>query len=290
MRTRLRVDRQAPALLLSPHWDDAVLDCWSLLASDRELHVVNVFAGVPAGGRKTTWEAIIGVQDCAERARGRIAEDALALADAGRRPFNLPLLDREYRGAPFAVGLGDLDRALSSEVESASRVYVPAGIGGHVDHVLTRRYGCALLGAGMPVTLYADLPYCVFHGWPAWVDGAPPEPRRSVDAYWQSFLSAVPAMPPLRAAEVVRLDAPSAGAKLRAIQRYEMSLNYGFRRLLADPAFHGFEVRWDLIGPGPDVRAARSDVMAPAAARTADAPASAGKAGAGSTALRGAIR
>ena len=46
-RSRLRVEEQAPELVLSPHWDDAVLDCWSLLASSRELTVVNVFAGIP---------------------------------------------------------------------------------------------------------------------------------------------------------------------------------------------------------------------------------------------------
>src|SRR5690348_3521451 len=39
--TRLRFDAGAPELLLSPHWDDAVLDCWALLSSPRELQVVN---------------------------------------------------------------------------------------------------------------------------------------------------------------------------------------------------------------------------------------------------------
>src|SRR5438128_724735 len=59
-RTRLRPDQDAPELLLSPHWDDAVLDCFALLDSERELKVVNVFAGVPSPGKLTPWGAITG--------------------------------------------------------------------------------------------------------------------------------------------------------------------------------------------------------------------------------------
>jgi hypothetical protein len=243
---RLRMDPHAPELLLSPHWDDAVLDCWSLLTSNRELHVVNLFAGIPPPGRLNEWEALIGARDSAERARGRIDEDALALARAGRKPLNLPLLDARTRPTPFALGLDDLDRALTTEIHSTSRVYVPAGIGGHTDHVLTRLYGRMLSRAGIPVTLYAELPYCIFHGWPSWVDGREPEPNRDVDAYWLTFLRGVPEMPALRSAEVEHLDGPTAGAKLAAMRCYEISLNFAVRQMLADPAFHAFEVHWEL--------------------------------------------
>lgn len=252
---RLRFDAAALELLLSPHWDDAVLDCWGLLSSERRLQVVNVFAGIPTSARAGLWEAVIGAHDPEERARARMAEDARALAAAGREPLNLPLLDVSYRReGSYEVGLEELDRALSEQVPSASRVYVPAGIGANRDHLLTRRYGRALLHAGVPVSMYAELPYCTFHGWPPWVDGNAPSPRRNVDAYWESFLGGVPEMPPLRAAEVVRLDAATATAKRAALESYETSLSYAFRRMLADPAFHAFEVRWELIGaPGRPV-------------------------------------
>jgi hypothetical protein len=176
-------------------------------------------------------------------------EDALALARAGRKPVNLSLLDDQYRRqlrSP-APGLEDLDSAVTDVVHSASRVYVPAGIGSHPDHLLARRYGRMLLAGGMPVTLYAELPYCIFHGWPSWVDGRAPTPRRNVDVYWQSFLNDVPELPPLRSAEVERLDESAATAKCEAIGCYEISLNYGARRLLSDPEFHGIEVRWELV-------------------------------------------
>ncbi|MGA2319343.1 MAG: PIG-L family deacetylase [Solirubrobacteraceae bacterium] len=261
LRSRLRADPEAPELLLSPHWDDAVLGCWSLLAGSRELNVVNLFGGVPTAGRTATMETVTGARSSAERARERIAEDARALARAGRKPLNLPLLDAQFRQS--GIPLQELDNVLSAEVKSASRVYVPAAIGSHPDHVLTRRYGRMLFKAGIPVVLYAELPYCIFHGWPSWVDGREPEPKRNVDAYWRSFLAGVPEMPALRDAEVERLDGPTASARLEAIRSYESSLNYAVRNLLADPAFHGFEVRWALVGHGAQTPASQPGVARP---------------------------
>ncbi|HEX4188458.1 MAG TPA: PIG-L family deacetylase [Solirubrobacteraceae bacterium] len=258
-RTLLRTDSGAPELVLSPHWDDAALDCWSLLADDRELAVVNVFGGIPPSGHAGTWEAIAGLQDTAARARGRMAEDERALERLGRTPVNLPLLDAEYRRQmQSGVGLEQLDAALAEAVPSASHVYVPAGIGAHIDHVLVRRYGRLLLRAGMPVSLYAELPYCFFHGWPSWVDGGDAQPPRDVDAYWRSFMTGVPEMPKLRSAVVERLDARAAAAKAEAVGCYELSLNYAARRMLLDPVVLAFEVRWELRLADTRVRAGRA--------------------------------
>jgi hypothetical protein len=248
--TRVGFDSNAPELILSPHLDDAVLDCWNLLASERSLRVVNVFAGIPAPGRLTLWDAITGAEDSAQRVKERIAEDAIAMARAGREPANLAFLDAQYRQPP-SLALSELDRAIAAEAPSASRVYVPAGVGSHPDHLLVRRYGRMLLRTGMPVTLYADLPYCVFHGWPHWVDGQEPEPTRNVDAFWGSFLDGVPEMGPLRSARVVSLDPAAAAAKLEAMRCYRTQfagLDYAARDVISDPAIHGFEVCWELGG------------------------------------------
>jgi len=249
-RTLLRVDAHAPELVLSPHWDDAVFDCWGVLCSDREVRVVNVFAGVPApGGVRGAWDAISGATDSAERARERIAEDASALGHAGRTPAGLGFLDAQYRPPPRAPRMEELDRALAATVQRASRVHVPAGLGGHPDHLLVRRYGRMLLHMGVPVTLYAELPYCALHGWPHWVDGTEPDPYRDVDAFWMSFLEGVPEMPKLRSARVERLDDRRAAAKLEAMRCYVTqlpALDYGARGVLVDPAIHRFEVCWEL--------------------------------------------
>jgi hypothetical protein len=244
---RLRFQADAPELLLSPHFDDAALSCWSLLSDERELTVVNVFAGIPPAGSVGVWERTIGARDSAERMRERAAEDARALALASRVASNLPLLDEQYRRAGgLSVGLREMEEALCAHVQAASRVYAPAGIGGHADHALVRDYARALRAQGMPVVLYAELPYCFFHGWPAWVDGGEPSPRRDVDAYWGAFLKEVAELPAPRAAEVVRLDEAAMARKRAAVACYETSLNYGVRHLLGEPSFGGYEVRWPL--------------------------------------------
>jgi LmbE family N-acetylglucosaminyl deacetylase len=244
-------------VLLSPHLDDAVLDCWSELTGEAPPRVVNVFAGVPAGGAPVPlWDRITGAGDSSARVRERLAEDAQALAGAGCEASNLQFLDAQYRRPGEPVEPAHLDRALASALaEPAHRVLAPAAIGGHPDHVLVRRYARLLARHGFAVTLYADLPYCVMHGWPSWVDGRASDPHRDIDAFWSSFLAGVGELPPLRSARVVRLDEERAAAKLAALRSYATqlpALSYGGRDLLADPEIHRYEVFWDLAAPaGP---------------------------------------
>jgi len=250
-RARVRFEAPAAELVLSPHFDDAVLDCWSVLAGEGDVRVVNVFAGEPPSGMLAAWDEITGARDSAERVRERIAEDERALAHAGRGAVGLAFLDAQYRHAAPGPSLDEVDCAVAAHVACASRVYVPAGIGGHADHLLVRRYGRMLARAGIPVSLYADLPYCVLHGWPHWVDGGKPDPRRDVDVFWRSFMAGVPELPPLRSGLVVRLDDDAAAGKLVAMREYETQLaclDYGGGRVLSDPAIHRFEVHWELPG------------------------------------------
>jgi LmbE family N-acetylglucosaminyl deacetylase len=242
----LRVDPDAPALLLSPHWDDAVLDCWGLLSGRGPLEVVNLFAGTPPQGTSTLWDSITGTGDSVARTRERMAEDALALGLAGRAPVNLPLLEAQYRSGN-APRMGRLDEALVAHVSAASHLYAPAGIGSHPDHLLARSYARALLRAGMPVTLYAELPYCVLHGWPHWVDSREQEPNRDVEVFWRSFLGELGEMPELRAGDVRRLDDEQTAKKLAAMRCYATqlpALSYGARGLLEDPEISRYEVSW----------------------------------------------
>jgi LmbE family N-acetylglucosaminyl deacetylase len=242
---------ESGTLVLSPHLDDAVLDCWGELTSGDPVRVVNLFAGVPpAGTTPPLWDRITGATDSSARVRERLAEDASALALAGREPVNLPLLDAQYP-RPERPEPETLDRELAARLEGErfARVLAPAAIGGHPDHVLARRYARVLARAGFAVTLYADLPYCVAHGWPGWVDGRGDDPYRDVDPFWSSFLAGVPELGELRAAQVVRLDGAAAAAKLEAMRCYRSqlpALAAGARGLLEDPEIHRYEVSWQL--------------------------------------------
>lgn len=236
----LRHDEAAPPLVLSPHLDDAVLDCWSVLTQPGRLNVVNVFAGMPPAGRTTHWDRIVGASDSAELMRRRIEEDREALALAARTPVNLDFLEHQQREDSRPPKLKALDKALTKVVPAASRVYAPAVLGTpHPDHVRVRAYARACAAAGMRVLLYADLPYAVVYGWPHWVTGDARDPHLDVDAYWSERPAGEP--------RVVALDEAQAAAKLDAMRAYATqfpSLDRGPIGLLSNPKVHRFEVFW----------------------------------------------
>ena len=236
----LRHDPAAAPLVLSPHLDDAVIDCWSVLTAPGEVNVVNVFAGVPPRGRTTHWDRIVGASDSAELMERRIEEDRAALAKAGRTPHNLGLLEYQQREDRREPPLGAIDEAVAAVVPSASRVYAPAVLGTpHPDHARVRAYALGCASAGMPVELYADLPYAVVYGWPHWVTGEPADPHLDVDAYWGEK--------PAGEARVVSLDEQQAASKLEAMRAYATqfpSLDRGPIGLLSNPKVHRFEVFW----------------------------------------------
>jgi hypothetical protein len=245
-RTALRHDPAAPAVLLSPHLDDAVLDCWSVLTGPGAVRVVNVFAAVPAPGPRGHFERLAGARDSAAHMRRRIAEDREALARAGRSPVNLGFHALAHRGGRPEPSFAQIDAALRAHVGATSRVYAPAGLGAaHPDHELIRCYALTLARQRLPVRLYADLPYCTVYGWPAWVTGGEPDPHLDVDAYWSASGGGAYCAP--TAADVVRLGGPDAAAKLAAMRVYRVEfsvLDRGPIGQLSNPAIHGFEVFW----------------------------------------------
>jgi LmbE family N-acetylglucosaminyl deacetylase len=223
--------------VLSPHPDDALLDCWSVLASDGDVQVVNVFAGVPADdARRGWWDWITGVESSAAQMRLRRDEDARALADVGRTAVNLDFLDAQYRrGDPVAVA-DVLDAALPhlrGEV-----VYLPAAIGLHVDHLTVRALAPDLRERGYEVRLYADLPYCARYGWPGFVTGGPPG---DADAHWAHCLgTAADGLDPA----VVRLDDGACERKRRALSAYESQFATLTAGRVSEADMLSFEVTW----------------------------------------------
>lgn len=249
---RLRHRPEAVVLILSPHVDDAVIDCWSVLTGAGAVEVINVFAGVPQPGELTYHDRLAGAQDSAGHMRRRIRDDCEALGRAGRAPRNLPFLARTYRRGRPEPRFAALDHALAARTSGASAVYAPAALGSrHPDHELVRAYALRLAESGMPLWLYADLPYSAVYGWPAWVSDGGAEPRVDVDAYWrESAGEAAPLISPSRA-NVVRLPAEVAAAKLGAMRTYGMEfalLDRGPVGQLSNPGIHSYEVFWPVGG------------------------------------------
>lgn len=234
--------------MLSPHLDDAVLGCWEVVSGPEPVEVINFFTGSPIGQELSIWDQLTGGVDPATHMQRRVSEDRDALALAGRRPVNLDLFELQYRR--LAPSLARMRIAIGRQMPHASSVYAPAGIGSHADHGLVRRLALDLFDDGVPVRLYAELPYAVRFGWPHWVTDTPPDPHRVVDAWWNAGLAGVRVPNRRLEARVEVLDAETVASKLSAIQLYRtqfQAISGGGRNGLADLDILRYEVYWDVV-------------------------------------------
>jgi LmbE family N-acetylglucosaminyl deacetylase len=171
----------AARCLLSAHLDDAVLSCGGLIARwinrGFDVTVVTVFAGDPPPGtlsafarelheRWGTGEASVAL---------RRAEDRIACGRLGASVVHLSFPEAIYRldasGSPLYPSeqaifgpvraeetslIDAVAAAIGQAREAQATLLCPLGIGGHVDHLLTRA-AAEKLGPGL--WYYRDLPY-----------------------------------------------------------------------------------------------------------------------------------
>lgn len=235
------------AVILSPHFDDAVLSCWHVLAGVGEVLVVNVFAGEPPAGTLGWWDRLAGATDSTAAVRMRIEEDRRALALAGSAAVNLPFLDGQYRQSEQAPG--EIVEALRGVLVAGARIYAPASLGDHhPDHTAVRAAALVLHAEGANVALYADLPHATVFGWPQWVlDGsAGTDPGGEL---WATQLESTGIPVERMIATAHRLPAEDRARKLEAVLTYGSQvapLQQAFGSSLDDPQPLGFEVNWRL--------------------------------------------
>ena len=169
-------------LILSPHLDDAALSCGGTIAHavqrGRRTLVLTLFAGdepVPPPtelGRRMVrgWRFPPG-----RAMAGRRAEDEAACAALGALPLHWPQREAIHRLDHDRTALypsleslfgepspheSDLLEALATGLAglpAAARVLAPLGVGGHVDHRLTRT--AAEAWRGRDLDYYEDYPY-----------------------------------------------------------------------------------------------------------------------------------
>jgi LmbE family N-acetylglucosaminyl deacetylase len=243
-------------VILSPHFDDAVLSCWSVLTGSRDVEVLNVFTCAPPQGTGPhEGELLTGAGDAVARRRKRASEDRAALALAGARSHDLDLLEFPHWAATAPrwrkrrreeERLRQALEACARHVDGQAHVYAPAALGGHPDHELVRELGCRLLRNGARVSFYADQPYCYAYGWPHWVTGEAPDPYLDLDAEWARYLDTASVRFADFRVDVVRLDRAHE-QKLRAMRLYRTQfsvLEGGANQRLSNPALTGWEVFW----------------------------------------------
>jgi LmbE family N-acetylglucosaminyl deacetylase len=172
------------SLFLSPHFDDVALSCGgvvALAARSGSAQVVTVFAGQPSGElnafarfQHARWGADADAVDY------RRAEDVAAMRALGATATWLEFRDAIYRGDLYlsdddlfgSVKADDADTASSVKASLVAlldalrpaAVYTPVGIGGHVDHRLTRDAALACERGDCALYLYEDFPYAAAEG------------------------------------------------------------------------------------------------------------------------------
>lgn len=246
---RVRAARlPAPARLtvISPHLDDAVLSCFTLMRAAAQASVVTVFAGIPPAGTEVgTWDRLTGATDARRRARERRAEDRAALAHVGGRPAHLDLLDGPYREA--TPDREELAATIAARVpRTTTLLAVPGGFGTHPDH---HAVAAAALDVAdrldLDVVVYADYPYAATYGWPSWMTGTAPHPMLDPEVAWAPVRRLL-ARRDLTHDTVIELDRATQQAKLDAFRCYASQVEvceFGPSRMVSDPA----RLRYELL-------------------------------------------
>ena len=148
-------------LLLSPHFDDAVLSAGQFLAGRPDCDVVTVFAGFPTEDYLTPYDEKCGFKTSKEAVTARRLEDKNALALLKANPIHWKYADSQYSNSFWDIGSSILiDIANIIHDNDYEFVLCPLGIG-HGDHKQVSDYVLQLVKEGAikcPVYLWEDLP------------------------------------------------------------------------------------------------------------------------------------
>ncbi len=218
---------------LSPHYDDIALSCGgsaALLARSGATPEIRVAFGAEpdpaqelspfANEQHRRW-GFAASQVISERRR----EEAAAADLLGATSSSLSLCDAIYRGTSYqsddqlfgavAAAEASLPAQIATELRdpttalATTRLYVPLGVGNHVDHQLCFAAGLDLAASGWDVWFYEDIPYAlkpnalahrldeIAASWqalapaPLWAGRLEPVARIDIDAVWDTKVAAV---------------------------------------------------------------------------------------------------
>jgi len=231
--------------VLAPHLDDAVLSCWGAICDPHAIvTVATVFAGAPPPGSPAgSWDRATNQLDPRLQVERRRIEDRAALLRCGAHPVHCDLLDEQYRPGP--ISLVAVEDVIEGLIPACDEVWLPAGIGGHTDHLLVAEAGLSR-AHDVRCILYADLPYA------ARDDRLVSEASQAVGfEALAGFLDTSPFIPARIAPTLRQLGPEEWTAKVEATRCYESQLaglTNEFGPMLEDARQLGTEAFWDL-GP-----------------------------------------
>jgi LmbE family N-acetylglucosaminyl deacetylase len=253
-------------LFLSPHYDDAVLSCGGLIhrlvLEGKRVVIRTVMGGKPSRSRlpdtPITHELHARWAAGDDPVEARIQEDTLAINSLGAiAEHMLYWLDCIYRlsraGEPLytseesifgAIHADDVAGTLLPSMvlpprEAVRALYVPLGVGNHVDHQIVRNWGLELRKQypWLALNFYEEYPYTE---------------RAGTVEKAQVYFSTL--QPPLTLkAELMPLDEADVAAKVKAVGLYQSQVG----TFWADEAAMDKAIRAILIQTGGDQSAER---------------------------------
>jgi LmbE family N-acetylglucosaminyl deacetylase len=209
-------------VVFSPHLDDAPLSACVQLSRDATL-AVTVFSGPPPDGRELTyWDSLTRATSSADRVLERLAEDDRAMSLIGCATARAGLPEHQYRDS---LDHDALLSAIAPYVGDATEIWIPAGMGGHPDHVALRDAVLGIAG-GLPAEthFYADMPAGLWYGWPSWVTGEPAGDYLDPDYFFQAELALRGLDAGRLTPEVFVLDAAMRERKEQVLRCYRSQL------------------------------------------------------------------
>ncbi|MDY6804339.1 MAG: PIG-L family deacetylase [Cyanobacteriota bacterium] len=250
----------SPVIFLSPHLDDAALSCGAyismLVEQSVDVRVYTVFSGIPKTEDLSQLAKAIHLEGGLESDAmlRRREEDRVAMQYLGVNFTYIDLLDCIYRTGPagrsryqtkkdiFAVSphlevdadtLKDLVTYLCRMLKELqpSEVYVPLGIGNHIDHILVREAlerSIVELGSdnSSDIIYYEDVPYICSYDSDDFLitlsKSFAPKLQSVSDRAWTSKLEAIAAY---KSQVSTMWDSPIAMRK--QISDYSLSLQQG---------------------------------------------------------------
>ena len=160
-------------IILSPHFDDAVLSLGGLIAKKKEkIIVATFFTNKPKNKITTYWDTISGFHNSDEAINNRIVENYNALMPFNVEIINFGFLDNEYRENKNDIELKekitlDIEKIIDNLPNKNITIYGPSYFGEtitHPDHKLLHDAFIEVarnrnLDTRLDFYLYEDFPY-----------------------------------------------------------------------------------------------------------------------------------
>lgn len=148
-------------LLISPHFDDAVLSAGQYMADRPDAEVVTVYGGFPVNAEHltTAYDVKCGFKNAEDAVAQRQRENDQALALLEATAINLDFVDSQYESQHQpAPHLSEMIEKLQEIVNGYNYEFIMAPLGmGHPDHVKVTD-AVIRLQTDIPIYLWEDLP------------------------------------------------------------------------------------------------------------------------------------